>query len=277
MTFNRAKGYSDRPVTVACGQCASCRLKRAQSWALRCVHEASEHEKNCFVTLTYDQAHVPFDGGLHVRDWQLFAKRLRKRVGSFRFFHVGEYGEMNLRPHYHALLFGIDFREDSSLFVRRKGYDIRVSPTLSTTWGLGFATVGDLTFESAAYCARYAMKKITGPRAEEHYRRIDVETGEEFNVRPEYVTMSRRPGIGSDWFRKYGDEVFPDDFVVHNGKKFPVPRFYDRELERMDPAFMEGVRRARLKRAQVFDASPDRLAARERLVDQKLGETRREV
>lgn len=289
VTFSRKQGWIDRPVTVACGQCLGCRLARSRAWALRCVHEASLHERNCFITLTYDPEHLPHDGGLHVDHWQRFAKRLRKRLPSqtmlvgdkaydfkFRFFHCGEYGDRTFRPHYHAAMFGVDFSEDSILFKQKADYALRVSPMLTETWGMGHATVGDLTLQSAAYVARYVVKKIGGAAAEQVYSRVDPETGEEFQVKPEYVTMSLKPGIGAGWFEKFGDEVYPEDFVIHEGKKFRPPQYYDREFEKRDPAFMEGVRRARIRRAQKVKESvtPDRLRAKEEILRQRMSQSR---
>lgn len=274
---NRKSGWIDRPVTVSCGRCTSCRLRRASDWAVRCVHEASLHERNCFITLTYDDEHVPHDFGLDVSHWQKFAKRLRKRFGPFRFFHAGEYGDRYLRPHYHAVLFGLDFRHDQVLYKQKREYAWYTSPSLAEVWGQGNVLLGEMNYLTAAYCARYTMKKIGGPRAESHYERVDTETGEVFNVRPEYCTMSRRPGIGSGWLEKYKEDVYPDDFVVDKGRKFRVPEFYDRKMEEMDPAFIAGVKSARIRRAKENPMSPDRLYARRKIVDSQQALVSREL
>lgn len=236
--------------------------------------------RNCFITLTYDDANLPEDCSLDVRHWQLFAKRVRKSLGRFRFFHCGEYGDLNLRPHYHAILFGLDFREDSSVWKRnRRGEEWRVSPQLTELWGMGHALVADVSFSSAAYVARYCMKKAGGLLAEEVYSRVDPTTGEEWRVRPEYSTQSLKPGIGASWLDRYGDEVYPDDFVVHEGRKFRPPRFYDRKTKEKDESFFDVVQRARVKRAKQFEEchSPDRRKAHEFILDQKLGEKCRPV
>jgi len=165
-------------------------------------------------------------------------KRLRKKVGkSIRFFHCGEYGDDNKRPHYHAIIFGFDF-EDKKLWGHNKqGDPLYRSAILETLWTFGFSTIGDVTFESAAYVARYIMKKITGPDAEDHYKRkyehIDPYTGEIYKIvfdnTPEYTTMSRRPGIASGWLEKFPNDPYPSDFIVMRGKKMRPPGFYDRE------------------------------------------------
>ncbi len=210
------------------------------------------HSKNCFITLTYDPEHVPESGSLSLVDWQRFAKRLRRSAGPFRYFHCGEYGEVNLRPHYHACIFGLDFIADRGLWKDDGKHPLFRSPLLDKTWGLGFATVGALTFKSAAYVARYVMKKVTGEAAAEHYG----------GIRPEYVTMSRRPGIGSKWFEKFKSDVYPSDEVVHEGRRYRPPRFYDSLLgaEELDEYKVKR-RRALVNRGK--DLTPDRLRSRE--------------
>ena len=111
LTFNAREAFTDKKIDVPCGRCVGCRLERSRQWAIRCVHEASLYDNNCFITLTYDSDHVPSDGSLRVEDFQNFMKRLRKSVAPrrVRFFHCGEYGERGDRPHYHAILFNLDF------------------------------------------------------------------------------------------------------------------------------------------------------------------------
>jgi len=234
------------------------------------AHEASLHADNCFITLTYSDECVPGDGSLRLRDFQLFMKRLRKHFSdrSIRFFHCGEYGETTFRPHYHSILFGCHF-SDRVLFSKSdSGCDVFVSELLTSLWTHGHAVVGDFTFESAAYCARYVMKKVGGDRAQRHYQRIIAETGEVVDVVPEYATMSRRPGIGSGWFDKFSSDVFPCDFVVHEGNKVPVPKFYLNLHERVQgEKLVEKLKLARIKKASKHkdNNTPERLRVRERV------------
>jgi hypothetical protein len=110
VVFKPTAGYLDKELKLPCGRCIGCRLERSRQWAVRCVHEASLHEKNCFITLTYSPENLPKDGSLDVSHFQKFMKRFRKRFGpGIRFFHCGEYGESLSRPHYHACIFGFDF------------------------------------------------------------------------------------------------------------------------------------------------------------------------
>lgn len=244
--FPLAKGFN-----IKCGQCIGCRLDYSRQWAVRCVHEAQMHEKNCFITLTFNPEALEArkrPWSLDVRDFQLFMKRLRKKHGKrIRFFHCGEYGDKNQRPHYHALLFGFDF-SDKQLWSTREGVKLYISQSLKELWPYGFSTIGEVTFQSAAYCSRYIMKKIKGEAAEKHYEIMHEETGEVEQRNPEYCTMSRKPGIGRDWFDKYKTDVFPHDYVVMNGKKIKPPRYYDSLLSEEE---LELVKKARQ------DAMPD--------------------
>lgn len=279
IVFTSKDGWSDRPIELACGQCIGCRLERSRQWALRCVHEAQLHEQNCFVTLTYRPEDVPTDGSVDVTHWQKFAKRLRKRVGPFRFFHVGEYGDENYRPHYHACIFGLDFSDDRRLVKDEAGNKTFLSETLEDVWGLGFTTLGLLTQQSAAYVARYCIKKATGELGKEKYRRIDLETGEEYHVKPEYVTMSRRPGLASGWYEKFSSDVYPEDSVVHDGRHHRPPKFYDKRLEVDDPSLFASIKSKRRDFAfsRIDDATPERLLVREEVLQARLGHLRRSI
>lgn len=237
IVFNPKEGFHDMPVDLQCGQCIGCRLERSRQWAIRCVHEASLYENNCFITLTYNDKHLPKDGTLQVEDFQKFMKRLRKvyEPNKIRFFHCGEYGELFARPHYHACIFNFDFADRELIQVRDDGNYYK-SQALEDIWGKGHAIVGDVTFESAAYVARYITKKITGQDAPLHYNEINFETGEILKERkPEYVTMSRRPGIGKGWIDKYQKNTYDNDRVVINGKAVRPPKYYDGQFEIANP------------------------------------------
>lgn len=257
---------------VPCGQCVGCRLERSRQWAVRIMHEASLHDENIFVTLTYDEDNLPDDGSLHKEDFQKFMKRLRKFFSPERisYFHCGEYGDENWRPHYHAILFGVDF-PDKSLYSRN-GRDeaLYTSPTLSRLWGLGMALFGAVTFESAAYVARYCVKKVTGQEALHVYRWIDSETGEIHFIEPEYATMSKDPAIGLNWLRLNYQEVQQNDSVVMRGYEMTPPRFYDKRMRDLDS--LRKAKRQRLRKAyrNPAELTDERLKVKERV---KLAQT----
>lgn len=280
VVFNPGDGFTDMPIKLPCGQCNGCRLERSRQWAVRCMHESQMHDKNCFLTLTYNNENLPPDMSVNVRHFQLFMKKLRKKFGSgIRFFHCGEYGEKFARPHYHALIFGLDF-EDRKLHSVKNGVPLYTSETLDSLWGMGYATIGDVTFESAAYVARYIMKKINGELADEHYLAkdpqgnwiYDPETGEILKRTPEYTTMSRRPGIGKPWLDKFQSDVYPHDFIVVNGKKVKPPKAYDANFEITDPVAFRQVKRLRklVSNDVKENNTPERLKVREKVLALKL-------
>lgn len=223
---------------IPCGRCIGCRLEKSRQWAVRLMHEKQMHEEAIFLTITYDDEHLPPNNSLNLRHYQLFNKKLRKYLSiqniKIRFYHCGEYGETTRRPHYHTILFG--YRPtDGILYSEKNGKKLYTSETLSKIWGMGEVWFGEVTFESCAYVARYVTKKITGPMASQHYTYIDPETGEISQQIPEYATMSRRPGIGMTWLEKFGEHTFAHDLVVVNGKPAKPPAAYVRKLKEKDP------------------------------------------
>jgi len=263
IVFNKQSASLDEPIDLPCGRCIGCRLERSRQWAVRCLHEASLYEDNCFITLTYSPDHLPRDGSLDLKHFQDFMKRLRKRFSGFsvvydkdgkptypiRFFHCGEYGEKNSRPHYHACLFNFDFKDKIKWSVSNSN-PLYISESLSELWPFGFATIGEVTFDSAAYVARYVTKKITGDAADSHYLRMDPVSGELYSLKPEYITMSRRPGIASGWYDKWSSDIYPSDTVVVNGRACKPPKFYDRRLELDDSKDFDLIKRMRELKAK---------------------------
>ena len=264
-----------RPLTIPCGQCIGCRLERSRQWAVRCMHEASLFDdRNVFVTLTYSDDTLPPDGSLDYRDFQLFMKRLRKKFGKgVRFYMCGEYGDSTGRPHYHAILFNISFPDRYVWRKTKTGFNQYRSKTLEDIWGLGNCEFGDVTFKSCAYVARYIMKKVNGDMATFHYCDIDPETGEILReLKPEFNNMSRRPGIGRDWIEKYSSDVYPNDFIVVNGKKCRPPKYYDKFFDTLDPDEMLSIKLDRELAARKFSdhITPERLAVREQVAQANL-------
>jgi hypothetical protein len=258
LTFSISTGYADLPVTVPCGQCIGCRLERSRQWAMRCVFEASLWPRNCFLTLTFDDIHIDPSFSLVKADFVNFMKRLRFRFGSgIRFFHCGEYGSINLRPHHHAIIFNHDF-DDKVFYSSKLGIPLYRSPSLESLWPFGFSTIGDVTFESAAYVARYILKKITGDDAADHYQ----------GRLPEYVTMSRRPGVGRAWYSKFKSDVYPHDYVViRGGLKCKPPKYYDNIYDNESPELLKLLKRLRSKKLKAFASNNTikRLQVREKL------------
>lgn len=244
LVFNIDQSLIPVQVKVSCGQCIGCRLDRSLQWAIRCVNEASLHPDNCFITLTFDDINLNKDQSLKVSDFQNFMKRLRKYIypQKVRFFHCGEYGEKLKRPHHHACLFGIDFPDKKLLTISNEN-KIYTSEILKQLWPYGHHTIGDVTFDSAAYIARYVIKKINNKdlTKEQIYEQLKVMSNKELaqqyykDKKQEYITMSRRPGIGSTWYQKYNKDIYPDGHCIHNGKPVKPPKFYDSQYELDNP------------------------------------------
>ncbi|WNK14581.1 MAG: replication initiator protein [Microvirus sp.] len=262
ITFSRNGSFSGEPIKLPCGQCVGCRLERSRQWALRCVKEAKMHERNCVLTLTYNKENLPSSGSLVKRDLQLFMKRLRKEFGNgIRFYACGEYGEDNKRPHYHCILFNFDFGDKRFYKKSATGTDLSTSDIAERIWGKGFAVVGEVTFESCAYIARYIVDKITGPAADDYYVNEHGEV-----MQPEFTNMSRRPGIGTSYFMKYGAEVYIHDSVIDRGREVRPPRFFDVLMDAIDPKRMVVLKRKRRREAMKHqeDNSPERRRVKEK-------------
>lgn len=259
------RGSVEGHLTLPCGQCIGCRLERSRQWAIRCIHEASLHKQNCFVTLTYDDNHLPANGSLSYRDVQLFLKRLRKLIAPqrVRFFCAGEYGDELTRPHYHLCLFG--YTPTDRYSVKK---DLYGSPTLDKLWPYGYVSFGAVTFESAAYVARYCLKKVNGRDARQHYEAgVDPDTGEVLQLQPEFTHMSLKPGIGAGWFNKYSTEVYPCDEVIINGKPVKPPKYYDKLYDKIPFNDLDQIRAQRELDAYILrgDNTSERLAVKEQV------------
>lgn len=270
-----------KSLSLPCGQCVGCRLERSRQWAIRCMHEAQMHTENCFITLTYDDDHLPSDRSLHYRDFQLFIKRLRKRYPGrrIRYYMAGEYGENFGRPHWHACIFGFDFH-DKKLWKRTSANSLLYrSQDLELLWPFGYSSIGDVTFESAAYVARYIMKKVTGKNASKHYEEIDPDTGEITNRTPEFTKMSLKPGIGYEWYKQYTSDVYPHDYVVVRGKKVKPPKYYDKKYKIDNPYEFDEVLYIREKSAKLnhADNTLERLAVKEQVAKAKLQKLKRNL
>lgn len=299
-------------IKLPCGRCIGCRLEYSRQWAIRCMHEAKMHKNNCFITLTFSDIGIikrlSEDGvhprSLHLPDFQKFMKRYRDFFGpGIRFYHCGEYGEICKqcgaskpyckclffdktigRPHYHACIFNSDL-PDRKFFKMNKGCRLDTSKVLQSLWPYGYSTVSDVTFSSAAYVARYMVKKINGKLQVPHYEYIDFDkdSGEVLDFcqrKPEYCTMSRRPGIATNWFESFGSDVYPSDQIVIPGRGISKPpRFYDNLYMFDNPeefAMLKSLRKETGLKL-VDNNTPERLVVREVVKLAKLRSLTREL
>lgn len=295
LVFDRAKALNpDNPTVIPCNNCIGCRIDRSREWAVRCTHEAQMWGDNSYLTLTYDDEHYPEDGSVQVRTFQLFMKRLRKslRGKKIRFFACGEYGDQSGRAHYHSLIFNHQFTDLQIYKTNKQGDKIYTSTTLDQIWGLGQCFIGSVTYQSAAYVARYIMKKINGDLAATHYLKNHPVTGVLVKLEPEFRLGSNRPGLGETWFRKFQSDCFPSDFIVVDGKEHPVPKYYQKLLAAQSGPISdqwslkehgsqpeEKIKRKRRRKAlpQKWNNTRERLAVRKEVKLRKLQQLKREL
>lgn len=221
ITFSRSSGFIDKELKLPCGKCIGCKAKKTNEWALRCTHEAQFHDENCFITLTYGDELLPegykLEDGLEHRHFQLFIKRLRKKFNDrkIKYFMCGEYGGLKGRPHFHAILFGVTFK-DKQFFNKTGKVTNFISDTLGALWPHGHHTIGSVHYGTARYTAKYANKQLA------------EDGGDYGDRRPEYRKMSQ--GIGASYAQKYRKDIEIHDNIVLNGHKNPVPSYYEKYL-----------------------------------------------
>jgi len=254
-------------------------------WAARCFAESQLHESNSFLTLTYAPHYLPKHGTLVPDHLTKFIKRLREDLrinhngALIRHFSCGEYGDEEQRPHYHCAIFGWHFPDRKNAGMSGS-HPIFSSDQLSYLWPYGLSTIGALTFESAAYIARYVMKKYSNKSLPDDVR-VDPTTGEVFsNQVREFVRMSNRPGIGADWARRFQNDWI-DGCMVVNGIPMAVPKYFLRDLENRtgkDSSHVLGFKHAKrrwlLERGQM---SEEELARKAEYLDVRASQLKRSV
>lgn len=283
ISFQRPQRYSSdiEEIRIPCGQCLGCRLDYSKTWADRCMLELQYHDSAYFITLTYNEEHVPKsmssdpatgEAGsptmtLYKRDFQLFIKRLRKRFpnDNIRYFACGEYGEKFFRPHYHAIIYGLHLDDLEISGKSPAGYQYYESKKLSSCWvdspnrypkddwnytflkdadpeqlQLGFVSVGDVTWETCAYTARYILKKQKGVYADFYTYG---------GIIPEFTLMSRKPGIARRYFDDNKEKIYGYDYVSisteQGGRRVYPSRYYDTMFDLENPEEMERIKKRR--------------------------------
>lgn len=226
------------------------------------------HERNAFLTLTYDDEHLPADLSLNREHYDLFLKRLRERLRPLKIRHFmgGEYGEKYSRPHYHSIIFGW-YPDDAQYWkTTEAGHKIYNSKFIQEVWPYGRVDIGAVTQQSIAYIARYTLKKAGSEKRREI---LDVTTGEIIDRENEYGQMSLKPGIGEAWVKKYPGDVFNHDRINTEGRLTPLPKYYDVLLGRIAPLLLAEHKATRAARA---DSKYQRL---EETADNKFQDLRR--
>lgn len=239
---------------IPCGHCIGCRLDYSRRWADRIMLEMKYHEKSYFVTLTYNDSNVPviYVGDndkdvrltLDKRDVQLFIKRLRKYQNEkIRYYLSGEYGEETFRPHYHAIIFGLLIDDLKFYKNNERGDKLYISETLIKIWGKGLVIVGEATWETAAYTARYVVGKQTGNAEMKYY----------LGIEPPFSLMSRNPGIGKKYYSDNPDILQREKIFISTkdgGHEISIPRYF-KKLAEKDPIGAAAVENLKEKHKQI--------------------------
>lgn len=189
---------------VPCGRCAPCRKARAAEWAVRLYHERDYWSHSAFVTLTYNDEHLPDNQSLDKEELQRFFKRLRKRAGKpLKYFACGEYGEIYGRPHYHFIGFGL------SLFDQA---------LVDQAWGKGFVSIGTVTLESCRYVSNYVLKEQKGGLASKDYGN---------KIAPFRLSSQL---LGARFLDDNRNQIISNCYITVHGTKMCVPRYYIKRL-----------------------------------------------
>lgn len=222
-------------LSLPCGHCLNCRINYARTWALRCVCEASLYDENWFLTLTYDDKHYP--GCAKKDDLQKFIKRLRKVHHGVRYFACCERGENTKRYHFHLILFNLHLTGIKCLGKGPKGGYYYECDEIKKLWPFGFYVLGDVNYTTCNYVAQYCIKKVFNDEKSD-----------------EYVTMSLKPGIGTEFFKKHWRVIYDCDKVyINNGGKYTSapPRYFDKLLDRFHPELLDKVKTERINKANI--------------------------
>lgn len=251
---------------VPCGKCIGCRIDYSRQWATRCMLEAQKYNNNAFITLTYDQDHIKYNKKIDEETGEIskietlvpedltkFIKDLRRYYKyhynheGIRFYACGEYGSKTERPHYHIICFNLPIEDKKIFFKNINGNNVYLSESIQKIWGKGIISIGEVTWESAAYTARYVMKKMKGPGSEEYYK--------EKGVIPEFVRMSRSPGIAWDYYNDNKEKIYKNDEIILTNKKGKAKvvkpsKYYDRLFDLDNPEAMKAIKEKRKEIAQ---------------------------
>lgn len=238
--FINKKGYAKGSfaVTVPCNKCIGCYLDYSNEWILRCKMELELCEKATFITLTYDNEHLPEKSNLCRKDVQDFLKRLRRRIEplKIRYFGCGEYGSKGNRPHYHLIIFGFQF--DDLIFLKRtkRGENIYRSPMLEKIWTFGFSSVGYVDESSIKYCTKYLQKFAFN--------------FDKFEVRP-FTMCSTRIPLG---YNALTYEQIESDAIWYHGHKKKLPRSFLKRIENNGLFNIDIIKEKREERRIFFEA-----------------------
>ena len=256
-----------KTIEIPCGKCIGCEMDKTKEWATRCVLESKLYPKQLcwFITLTYNDEYIPTTNvvdylrgtltrrmTLHKKDLQDFLKRLRRaweykyNWQGIRYFGCGEYGSTTFRPHYHICIYNLPIPDKEPLSRNFEMSRIWVSKEIEKIWGMGNIVIGQLTYESAAYTARYTLKKQNG---------LNKALYERLKIEPEFTIMSTHPGIGAGYYQMKKNTIYETDEIFVQNRKGDIirqkpPNYFDYLYNTEEPEILEEIKAIRLKLAQ---------------------------
>ena len=265
-------GHYRKRELIPCGKCIGCRLENSKNKATQACYEAEEHKENWFLTITYDDDHLPEaepaineetgeemdpnpGGTLKPADLTNFMKKLRSYYErkynhkGIRFMACGEYGSTTGRAHYHTICFNLPILPKNMSFWKfnENHETLWRCPELEKIWGKGMIVAGDVNWSTCAYVGRYITKKVGMPADKQHYKNLGIE--------PEFYRASNRPGIGKTYYEKHKEEIYKKDSMIvkkYGGGTMKVkpPKYYDKLYDIENPERMEEIKKQRKKKSE---------------------------
>lgn len=253
----------NQEVLVPCGHCVGCSSDISRDWSYRMLMEKAVSKNAWFLTLTYDDEHIPSDHQLDKSHLDDFIKKLRNYyydlgLDNIRYYACGEYGSKTVRPHYHMIVYNIPLTPmEFNLFGVSPPSEVYKNKVVGTSldktplyqidfinnlWNNGYVVIGEVTQASCAYVARYVNKKrLSGVKNEEL---------KENGITPEFNCMSRMPGIGVGYYEKYRQEILGKklDFYI-GSSRISVGRSFEKWLEKYHPEEMNRYKELKIKKA----------------------------
>lgn len=239
LSFKPIKDWTE--IQLPCGKCLGCRLDHANEWATRLYCEAKSWENSYFFTLTYNDKNLPKtaygQNTLNSKDMTDFFKRLRnhykgekkiiynfdEELNSIRYLYCGEYGPKTSRPHYHGIIFNLKIDDLKPYKQNKQGDMLYTSKKIQNIWGKGFVIIGQMSYSSACYVARYCQKKAYISEKLDP----DITLGE---PQKEFIRMSRRPGIGVIYWNENKELIKAQNGILVKTKDTvklkPIPRYF---------------------------------------------------
>lgn len=211
-----------RKITVPCQKCRGCRIRRSSEWTQRLIHESSTYgHRSCFITLTYSDKFLPFNGTLLKEDLQKFFKRLRQRIKpkKIKYYACGEYGEVKGRCHYHAIILGLSNSDDDDRNNIISSWPYCDWKKILRTPN-GQKAIGMVTPDSIRYVADYIHKKYNNKDTKKVFEHYGFKN-------PEFQVQSL--GIGKDYALSQQEEIKKTGKILWRGKEIGIPRYYSKK------------------------------------------------